>query len=255
MRGILRRFNLEKIQLVTTIFFGLFIVVFLTVFIRYIKNYAFDSPRFVLSDIEIQFDDGKTMISDKAFDYLGLEKGESIFKINPISLRARVLKKHPEILEIDIYKKMPISLKLNVKNRKSVAQIHLGQFYPLDASGFVLPFPSNFRIENLACIEGLSLTEVRIGEDNSTIKIFLGLKILNFLKDAIKDLYSKTNVDVSDSQNTILLLPEGIKVKLGEGGLEEKLARLKLVLEDIKDKKLNPLAIDLRFENAVLIPR
>jgi len=249
-----KKIDFHRIKLIANVSFWLFLIVFLTVSIRYIKIYAYDSPRFILNDVTVKIDGSKTLTGDEAFSYLNLKKGESIFKINPARLSRRILIKHPEIFKIHVYKKMPASLKVDVKNRIPVAQIHLGQFYPLDGGGFILPFPSNFRIKNLACIEGLNLTEVRIGEENSTLKIFSGLKILNLLAEIIKDDYNKVDVDISDPQNTILLLPEGIKVKLGREGFEEKLVRLKLVLADIKDKDLKPAAIDLRFEKAILIP-
>ncbi len=250
-----KKVDVHKIKLIANISFWLFLIVFLTVFVKYIKIYTCDSPRFILNDIKIRIDGGKTITGDEAFSYLNLKKGESIFKINPARLSRKISTEHPEILKIHIYKKMPVSLDVDIKNRIPAAQIHLGRFYPLDGDGFILPFPSNFRIKSLACIEGLNLTEVRIGKENSTLKIFSGLKILNLLADIIKDDYNRVDVDVSDPQNTMLLLPEGIKVKLGKEGFKEKLVRLKLVLADIKNKSLNPAVIDLRFEKAILVPR
>jgi cell division septal protein FtsQ len=151
---------------------------------------------------------------------------------------------------------LPSALEVKVKNRIPLAQIYLGQYYPLDQEGFVLPFPSNFRQNELPSIRGLQPERIEIGKKNVNPQLSLGLKIVKLLKEQFEqDYINRIEIDLSDLKNIILTLPEGIDVKLGRGNFKEKLLRLNLVLKDIKRRKINPAVIDLRFQKAILVPR
>ncbi len=227
---------------------------FLLFVLKQVRDSQVDSHRFILKEVKINFDDGKIIEGSDAFKYLGLKENYSIFKINPKILHEKVLKLHPEILEMSIYKKIPSLLDIGIKNRETIAQISLDRYYPLDVKGFILPFPSNFRIKGFANIIGVNPVEVKVGGENSNPKIILALNILDLVKKILSYDYTRMDIDVSDPNNVIFFIPNGPSVRLGGNGFQEKFARLKLVLEDMKTKSLNPGTIDLRFENAVLIP-
>ena len=229
---------------------------FLTIIFRLIIIYRINSGEFSLREAKIYFDNGEALTDAEGFKYLGIKKGISIFRIDPARLSKKLLQEHPEALRVEVYKKPPSSLEVRVANRVPVAQIHLGQFYPLDSKGFILPFPSNFRIEKLPNIQGIRAEEVNIGGENKDPRIALALKILLLLRDKFGEEYcNRIDVDISDVRNIELILPQKIRVKLGGNNFKEKIARLFLVLKDVKAKNLSPTFIDLRFPKVILKPR
>jgi len=220
-----------------------------------IEKFRMNSPYFTVQNIELKIDSQKLEDVAEAFVYLDLKKGTSIFKISPGELVRSIKVRHPEVREVKVEKRLPDTLCVDVKNRIAIAQVHLTQFYPVDCEGFLLPYPSNFRLPELPCIEGIDSSELRIGEKNKNWKLTLGLKIVNLIRNHFSLIYKNIDIDVSDSRNIILYLPQGPKVRLADYKLNEKVAKLKLVLQDIKKKNINPEFIDLRFDKAILIPR
>ncbi len=250
-----KKIDYDKIK--TVFFFSSWIVLvlLLVLFFRIMQNYKISSYSFKIKDADVVFSDGVELKNNDAFRYLNIKKGESIFSIDPRLKIKDVFKKHPEILKMSLYKQMPDKIAANVTNRTSVAQVHLGRYYPLDSEGFVLPFPSNFRIKSLPLIRGIKPGEVAVASDSDNVKIDAALELLDLIKVILTEMEISFDIDVSNIENINLMFTNDIKIKFGKDGFQDKLMRLKLVLADIKAKSLNPAIIDLRFDKAVLIPR
>ncbi|MDP8253683.1 MAG: cell division protein FtsQ/DivIB [Candidatus Kaelpia aquatica] len=250
-----KKIDYEKIK--TALFFlsWAFLILLLVWFFGIMQDYKISSSSFRVKDVSVIFSDGSELDKDDAFRYLNIKKEDSIFKIDPVVKIKEVFKKHPEILKLSLHKQMPGKITANVTNRISVAQVHLGRYYPLDAEGFVLPFPSNFRIESLPLIRGVNPGEVAVASSSDNTKIGIALELLNLIDLLLGTRDINFDIDVNSIEDVNLVLINDIKVKLGKGGFKDKLMRLKLVLDDMEAKKLNPAIVDLRFDKAVLIPR
>jgi cell division septal protein FtsQ len=218
-------------------------------------DYICSSPNFRVKNVKVTLDNMKVLEGESAYKYLGLKEGRLIFRLDPLKLAKKVLNKHPEALKVQVYKRLPSGIEVVVKNRVPIAQIHIGQFFPMDQKGFILPFPSNFRIQGLPNIEGIDPQDVQVGKENRNEAISLAMEIINILKAQLGKGLGNFDIDVSDTENVILTLENGIKVKLGSKPFKDKLSRLKLVLKDIEEKGLKPAYIDMRFKKVILVPR
>jgi len=220
-----------------------------------IQKFKVRSPYFTVQNIELKIDSRRVENPSEAFVYLNIKKGTSIFDINPGKLVQEIMIRHPEVREAKVEKKLPRTLLVEVNNRIAVVQVRLTQFYPVDNEGFLLPYPSNFRLNNLPCLQGIDSSELKIGEQNQNPKLLLGLKVVALIRENFPQIYKNIDIDVADNRNIIVFLPSGIKVKLAEYNLKDKVSKLKIVLQDVKSKNLQPEFIDLRFDKAILIPK
>ncbi|MDP8216406.1 MAG: cell division protein FtsQ/DivIB [Candidatus Kaelpia imicola] len=250
-----KKIDYEKIKIAFFFLNWAVLILLLVWFFNIMQNYKVSSSSFSIKEAKVIFSDGSGLDKSNAFRYLNIKKGDSIFKIDPIVKIKEIFKKHPEILKLSLYKQMPNKIMAIVTNRIPVAQIHLGRYYPLDAEGFVLPFPSNFRIESLPLVKGVNPGEVAVASDADNAKIDSALELLNLIESVLGERGINFDIDVNSVEDINLILTNDIKVKLGRGGFKDKLIRLKVVLIDMEAKKLNPAIIDLRFDKVVLIPR
>ncbi len=241
--------NLGEI-IVWMIFIGAIIVV-----VSNIQKFKIRSPYFTVQNIELKIDSRRVENPGEAFIYLNIKKGTSIFEINPGKLVQEIMVRHPEVREAKVEKKLPHTLVVEVNNRIAVAQVRLTQFYPVDNEGFLLPYSSNFRLNNLPCLQGIDSSELKVGEQNQNPKLLLGLKVVALIRKNFPQVYRSIDIDVADKRNIILFLPSGIKVKLAEYRLQDKVSKLKIILQDVNRKNLHPEFIDLRFDKAILIPK
>ncbi len=241
--------NLGEV-IIWAIFIGTIIIV-----VGNIQKFKVCSPYFTVQNIELKIDSRRVENPKDAFIYLNIKRGTSIFDINPRKLVQEIMIRHPEVRQAKVEKKLPHTLLVEVNNRIAVAQVRLAQFYPVDNEGFLLPYSSNFRLNNLPCLQGIDPSELKIGEQNQNPKLLLGLKVVALIRKDFPQIYKSVDIDVSDNRNIILFLPSGIKVKLAEYRLKDKVSKLRIVLQDVKRKNLHPEFIDLRFDKAILVPK
>jgi len=250
-----KKIDYDKIRVALFFLSWGILILFLVWFFSIIQGYKLSSPSFRIKNVKVVHGDGSELNNNDAFKYLDINKGDSIFSVDPAIKINEVFKKHPEILKLSLHKQMPNNIIAKVVNRVPVAQVHLGRYYPLDSEGFILPFPSNFRIESLPLIKGINPGEVVVASSNDNTKISLALELLSLIGLILGERDINFDVDINSAENVYLVLTNDIKVKLGKGDFKDKLMRLNLVLADMESKKLNPAIIDLRFDKAVLIPR
>lgn len=217
-----------------------------------IKQFISYDNFFKIKELYLEVD-GKVIEAEKIADYLDFAQTKNIFEIEPRSLYKQILSRHPEVLTVKVIKRPPSRLAIIVKNRKPFLQVKLGQYYPLDQSGFVLPFPSNFRLQKLPLVIGLSPQDLTVGKQCNSPKLIKAIRIIRLLKNKFRLNYIKFDLDVSDEAN-ILLYIDGIEIRMGREHFDEKLKKLVQILNDIERKGLQPKFIDLRFDKAVIGP-
>jgi cell division septal protein FtsQ len=250
-RKILKKILFSK----ETFYFVFFAFLFFTIRILFLKIGKFERNNnfFKIKQIELNLDN-KVLYGKNAMKYLSIEKSENLMAIKLKNFHDRILKSHPEILKVNIYKIPPSKLKIILEKRKPFAQVRLGQFYPVDGSCFILPFPHNFQIENLPLIIGIFPREVNIAKQNSSQKLEKAIKLLKMVKNKFNINLNKVNIDVSNEKNILIYFNE-TEVRIGAKNFEERLDKLIHILKDIESKGIKPKYIDLRFEKAILGPR
>lgn len=222
------------------------------------KNFLFGSGFFNITKVEVLdvFSDLEGIPKElKELESFGVY-GQNIFKINLKELKFKIEKSHPEFKEISIIRILPNQLKINLKERKAVAQLRSGRYFPIDLEGILLPQIKNLPDEDLPVIWGFELNNTKTFDwDLSDEKRIV--KALELIKEIEVNRYISNyklkKIDISDSRNISFFLGSGmLEIKIGDSNFKERLTNLQTILSEFGTKSKEVRYIDLRFENPVI---
>jgi len=188
----------------------------------------------------------------KNYSMLKTCKGKNIFEVDIQGIEKMIRRDHPEFKSLQVNRVLPGTIEIKVVVRIPVVIVKLSDYYPIDSDGYVMSPRTKFA-GNLPIITGLTLSKrVTVGSriDSVQVKgVLVTLKDLQNIK-ALKT-YGIQRVEISNINNFNVILNNGLEVRIGEGDLNNKLKRLKMILEDPKIDKNNLRYIDLRFKDTV----
>lgn len=198
--------------------------------------FALKTDFFVINDIKVI--GNKNITKDTLINASSINIGENIFKIS-ISSAEKSIKKLPYTKEINIMRKFPKGIAIEITERKEMAQIKdISSFILIDEEGQVLDIKDNNK-ENLPIIIGLKIKNKKPGNN-----IFLDIDSKNKL-DFIKEGYDLgllqkiKEVDMADNNNINLTLIEDIGVAFGTlDNVKYKLDLLDEILRDIRKDQI-----------------
>jgi len=191
------------------------------------------SPIFNITEIRVE---GNNIISSEQIVSLSeIKVGENIYKINKNNTINKV-KRNAYIENIEINRKFPSILEINVKERKATYMLeYVNNYAYINNQGYMLEI-SEQKIER-PILTGISTNSENIKPGNRLIEEDL-LKLEDVLKimesatsNEIEKLINK--IDLSDKLNYIVYLEtEGKSVKLGDvNGISTKMLHIKKILE------------------------
>ncbi|MBN1587034.1 MAG: cell division protein FtsQ/DivIB [Candidatus Omnitrophica bacterium] len=179
---------------------------------------------------------------------------ERIGDLNLASLRADFLKQHPAVKNAKLQKRLPDTLVLEVWPRTAVAHVDLGNLYPVDREGYLLPIVQDPRDQDLPVVLGVKgPSKPRAGAQIKSRALDRSLSLLEQAREVavLKD-YEVVSVDVHRLNNASLTLDTGLEIRIGRESLEEKSGDLEVVLSNLQDQEVLPQYVDLRFDDAVV---
>lgn len=226
-RKITRKKNrrILKISLLLLIIFGVIIFIFI-------------SPVFNIRKIDIT---GNEIINSDTIESLsGIRINENIFRISKKSIKNR-LKENPYINEVEISRKLPGTVELNIDERKVAYQVKvINSYVYLDYQGYILEISS--KEKQVPLIEGFSTDQDTIlkanrlsGVDIEHLKVLL--KIMeNAQKNEIAKLISK--IIIKDNEYILDLKEEKKTVYLGNAkDITIQMYYVKSIIDNEKDKE------------------
>ena len=226
-RKIARKKNRKilKISLLLFIIFGVLIFIFV-------------SPVFNIRKIEVT---GNEIISSDTIESLsGIKMNENIFRISKKNIKNR-LKENPYINEVEISRKLPGTLELNIDERKVAYQVKvINSYVYLDYQGYILEVSS--KEKKVPLIEGFSTNQDTIlkanrlsGADIEYLKVLL--KIMeNAQKNDISKFISK--IIIKDNEYILDLKEEKKTVYLGNAkDITIQMYYVKSIIDNEKDKE------------------
>jgi cell division protein FtsQ len=164
-----------------------------------------------------------------------VQRGDHLLLCDTALVEA-ALRRHPWIRSVEVRRRLPPALEVRVVERRPVAIVELGGLYLVDSTGevFKRALPG----------DGLDLPVVTgIGRDawvdrRAEVEPLLhgALALLDHWAERGLDRHapvSELHID-ADYGTTLWAGPEGIEVRLGQGGLPEKLTRLEQVLAAVE---------------------
>lgn len=207
---------------------------------------------FVINDIKVM---GNNNISkDILIKASTINIGENIFKISTRSGENNI-KKLPYTKEINIIRKFPKGIIIEIIERKEIAQIKdISSFILIDSEGHILDV-KDAQKENLPTILGLKI-ENKDSVDNVFSKIKSNLNV-EFISEGYKIglLQKMKEVDMANNNNINITLNDGIGVAFGtHDNVIYKLNFLDEILKDIKKDEVPCTMILMnKGENAIIV--
>jgi cell division protein FtsQ len=234
-----------------------FLVFILVLIILGISFYIFSfAPFFQIKEIQIYGEktipanDLKTVLNEKIEKRIFSFLSKSIFLINPKKIESEFLQKYPKISKIEIKRKLPSTLILNIQEREPVAIFLVDdkKFF-VDSTGII--FEEAQSEDNFL--------KIRTSDVFSNIE--LGRKVITkelmaFILDAKEKIQQNFQLKIEEA---FIVSEERINLKTSEGwflylnseNLDWQLRKLKTVLEKEIPKEKRTLLeyIDTRFGN------
>ena len=199
--------------------------------------YFFASYDFYVFDISVE--GNEAVSSEEILEASGVE-GYSIFFIDPQKV-AKAVTSLPDVAEAEVCCRLPNRLSIKVRERQAYLIWLSGEkSYYLDREGFVLS-PRHQSSLSLT-LKDLGGGSLRAG-DRINPQILEAAKIYSSLLPQVK------GFDYSQTYGLAFTTEEGEKVRLGTGeDAQTKIALLHALKEQLKEKGIKAVVIDLRFD-------
>ena len=228
------------------IILSLFIAIF---FILSTRTNFFHISQIIVKDNQV-VDDEKVIMAS------GIITGENIFKIN-IKKAEKNLLLHPYIKHVDIRRKLPNKIVINVTERKEALIVdYIGSYLYVDDESKILNILTEKKEDKLPEIIGLKINNPSVGstleyEDEEMaeqVQFFLNICRELKLEETIR------TIVFDENQNVSIEMKSGTKVAFGTlDNVKYKLSFLSAILEDLSKKNQSYQSIFLdKGSNAII---
>lgn len=222
-------------------------------------EYVSRSDYFVAKEVEMININGDDAGSVEPAIRLRIEGNRNIFKIDLKSLQYEITESHPELKNIKVNRVLPDRIQVFYKRRVPVCQARTSsRYFLISKDAVVLLNPKKYGIEGLIIVSGVFIEDSRLPKDRKlhAINMHVALRLIQQIKETgFAEKYPVEEIDVTEEYNPIMLLKNGINIKVGKRNFKRRAAALLKVLEDLEKKELKPKFIDIRFEDIIVTPR
>ena len=202
-------------------------------------TFALTSPIFNIKSINIL--NNNKIPSDTIISLSGLKNEENIFKFYKRNIIEKI-KENPYIEDVEIKRKLPNTVEINVTERVEAYNIeYMGKYAYINTQGYILEISENNK--NMPIIQGTTTKKEDIVPGNrlnneDLQKLEQVIKITSSIKEAGLDGQVIT-IDISDEKNySIYLNDEKKMVYLGDGSnLSNKMLYVQAIIEKEKGKE------------------
>ncbi|MFR1708091.1 MAG: cell division protein FtsQ/DivIB [Clostridium sp.] len=229
-------------------------IILFIVLVSILITLALTLPTFNLSEILVS---GLTNLSEENIKTATkLELGTNIFKIKTKKIEKEIVK-NPYILKVDINRKYPNKISINVQERNIAFYTAVSDgFYIIDDEGIVLEKKDSIEGIIALRIEGINEANLKIGEKIKDIdedKIEAVCNIYNFLKE--KNMFEKYNISKLEINDFVdlRLYVNNLYIELGTiDKVNGKIAKGFSIIESANLAKVKGY-IDVSFEGNPVI--
>ena len=218
---------------------------------------GWDAWRFLLTDTRFEIAEvrveGADHLSVGTIRNAAAVEGRNLFTLDPVRARARV-EALPGVEQAHITREWPNRIAIVVKEREPFALISAGQLYWVDAKGVVLKAVPRGPVSPGPILSGVEAERIGLGTRLASDRLAQGLSFLRELHRAHAPLAALlSEVDLSGPSGLVLYTLDGVEVRLGSEGWEERLTRLEALLETLGEQDEPVGSIDLRFRDLVVL--
>jgi cell division protein FtsQ len=185
------------------------------------------------------------LTDDELKAFAGVHLKESLFMVSNKEVSQHLLKS-PWVRSVSVRKEFPDTLSMTIKETEPFALLNMNEhLFLVDENGKLLEELKGDSVPFLPVIAGDPFKEKKgFSEAINFIKV-MNAKRFSSERDHIEIIAHKPH--------ELSINVDGIIVKIGSGGYEEKLERFIRLEEDIKNMGIPVNSIDLRFENRAIV--
>ncbi len=210
---------------------------------RALHEWLTTSETFAIASIRIE---GADRSAEAVPALLGLHRGDNLFRAD-VAGAAASLRAHPWVRDATVERDFPQGVIVTVLERRAVALVELHHLYLLDDEGEPFQRVQPGDPHDLPVITGLSRDSFRDTPDEAKDDVTIVLQTLQALEDAaLPAALQPAELHLDGASGvTVWLGDRGPAVRLGAGGLPEKLGRLNQVLAEAARRGMTPDEIHL----------
>lgn len=193
----------------------------------------------------LAFIGNRHLTDDELRAFAGVHLNKSLFMVSNKEVSQRLLKS-PWIKSVSVRKEFPDTLSMTIKETEPFALLNMNEhLFLIDENGKLLEELKGDSVPFLPVIAGDPFKEKKgFSEALNFIKV-MNAKRFSSERDHIEIIANKPH--------ELSITVDGIIVKIGTGGYEEKIDRFIRLEEDIKNMGIPVDSIDLRFENRAIV--
>ncbi len=184
----------------------------------------------------------------------GLAKGQDLLELDLGRARQLVLLE-PRVHSASLRRVGLRSVEIRVEERVPALAVEHGEPWELDANGVLLEPLQAGVVADVPMLAGPDFSDFGPGSQIQTLEVQRGLAWTAILSDnALRLIGQVSEVDVSDSRLTRLVLLNGVRViaPVWPNGARQ-LSGLRATLADLAAKGLTPREVDVRFKDQIVV--
>ncbi|MHB9029158.1 MAG: cell division protein FtsQ/DivIB [Candidatus Latescibacterota bacterium] len=208
-------------------------------------------PVFTIRQVTIE--GAEHLDKEKIIESAGIRPGENIFRAN-LTGAAELLREKFTAEDFTVFRKLPDTIVIRVRERKPVALINVGKLVGVDAKGVSLPHIGADMVESLPIITGVQ-SLAALSDPAVKKRLSAGLQLLDAISrqaPGIQKRISEINVSNASTMG-ISLIDTGLEVIIGENGWAEKLPNLEKVITQVTGRMDSVRAVDMRFGEKIFL--
>ncbi|GMR04956.1 MAG: FtsQ-type POTRA domain-containing protein [Thermodesulfobacteriota bacterium] len=210
---------------------------------------ALKTPYLTLRTVNVTGNERVT--AEEVITLSGVHEGKNIFSFS-IAEAKKGVKKNPWVDEVRLKRRLPDTLSFEIKERRPVAIVKMDRLYVMDSHGIIFKKLSPGDAVDLPVVTGLDDSASGPGEGDYVAGLMRLISLLEQRKGFNADNISEINVDPLYGF-TLSTLDEGVRLRLGTTGFEERLKRFERILELRKGSLRGIRSMDLDSDREVVV--
>lgn len=213
-------------------------------------HWALTSPRFGVAHVDVV--GARWLSAEQVAEASGIEAGESIWQLDTRAAAERV-RALAWVKEAEVARRLPNRVVVTLREREPYALVQVGRVHWVDAAGVDLgPAPRGVPAGH-AVLSGVAPEALGAPSREPAAEVAAGLAMLRALEAGPGELRPRVSEIFLGGESPVLVLVDGVEVRLGPTDWEARLARLVGVLAQLEAARETVTAIDLRFRDQVVL--
>jgi cell division protein FtsQ len=208
-------------------------------------------PAFTISHVVVE--GARHLDRSRIIEVSGIVQGGNVFRAD-LQGASHALSRHFAAEDFTLYRRLPDTIIIRVRERKPVALLNTQHLTGIDANGVLLPHIGADMAETLPIITGVEDVS-QLADPGVRSRVVEGLKLLGAISDQSPSVHKRiSEVNVSSVSGLgISLIDTGIEVIIGDRDWNVKLPNLERVVNQVVGGMDSVRTVDMRFGEKIFV--